>query len=80
MCGNVFIKTHCAQTQELIYVCVPVGTLPHPGVPHCLKVHTVPLCFYKRPTLVPVFTEEEKSEEDFGFYEKSSDHTNGVLS
>ena len=30
----------------------------------------MPLHFYKRPTLVPVFINQNKSEEDFCFYEK----------
>lgn len=38
--------------------------------PRFLKVHFTPLCFYERPTLVPVFTSLKKSEEDFRFYSK----------
>ena len=35
-----------------------------------LKVHVMPLHFYERSTLVPVFSNWMKSEEDFHFYEK----------
>ena len=34
------------------------------------KVRFIPLCFYKRPTFVPVCANQKKSEEDFRFYEK----------
>ena len=40
------------------------------GSPCFLKVHFIPLPFYKRPTLVPVFTNWKKSKEDFCFYKK----------
>lgn len=32
------------------------------------KVHVMPLLFYGRPTLVPVFTNQKSSKEDFRFY------------
>lgn len=35
-----------------------------------LKVCIIPLCFYRRLTLVPVFSNPKKFEEDFQFYEK----------
>ena len=35
------------------------------SIPHFLKVHFMPLDFYQRPTLTPVFTHRRKSEEDF---------------
>ena len=38
--------------------------------PCFLKIHYTPLHFYERPTLVPVFTNRKKFEEDFCFYEK----------
>lgn len=34
------------------------------------KVSFTPLCFYERPTSVPVFIHWKKSQEDFQFYEK----------
>lgn len=39
------------------------------GFPHCPKVHYIPLCFYERPTLVPVITNWKKSEKYIHFYE-----------
>lgn len=30
----------------------------------------MPICFYERPTLIPVFANRKKSEEGFHFYEK----------
>lgn len=39
-------------------------------IPCFLKVHFMPSCFYKRPTLVPDFTNCGKSKEDFCFYKK----------
>ena len=36
-----------------------------------MKVCFILLHFYKRPTLIPVFANWKKSEEDFHFYEKS---------
>lgn len=46
----------------------------HPSLvqvcPAFRKVHVMPLRFYERPTLVPVFANRKKSEEDFRFYEK----------
>lgn len=32
-----------------------------------LRLHIMPLCFYERLTLVPVFANQKKSEEDFCF-------------
>lgn len=50
------------------------------GTPHFWKVHFLPLRFYKRPILVPVFANQNTSEEDFHLYEKSHDSTNvGLL-
>ena len=40
------------------------------GIPCFSKVCFIPLCFYKRPTLVPVFTNWKKSEEIFTFMKK----------
>ena len=42
------------------------------GIPHFMKVCVMPLCFYQRPTLVPVFTNQKKkkSKDDFCFYKK----------
>lgn len=40
------------------------------GIACCLKVCIRPLCFYKRPTLVPVFAKWKKSKDDFCFYQK----------
>ena len=34
------------------------------------EVHFTPLCFYKRPTLVPVLANQKKFEEGFHFYRK----------
>lgn len=34
------------------------------------KVHFMPLCFYERDILVPVFTNQKKFNKDFCFYEK----------
>lgn len=34
------------------------------------KICFTPVCFYRRPTLVPVWANEKKFEEDFHFYEK----------
>ena len=33
------------------------------GFPRCPKVHFMPLRFYQRPTLVPVFANRKKSRE-----------------
>lgn len=38
--------------------------------PHYSRVFTTALFFYKRPTLVYVFDNQKKSEENFRFYEK----------
>ena len=38
--------------------------------PALLKIHITPLCFQERPTLVPLFTNWKKSEEDLHFKEK----------
>ena len=35
------------------------------GIPHYSKVCIIPLWFYERPTLVPVFTNCKESDEDF---------------
>ena len=40
------------------------------GIPHLLKVCFMPLCFYKSPTLVPVFAKQKKFQEDFWLYEE----------
>lgn len=40
------------------------------GILHFSKVLFISLCFYKRLMLVPVFTNQEKSKEDFWFYKK----------
>lgn len=39
-------------------------------ISHFLKVHIIPLFFYKSLTLVPVFTNRTQSREYFHFYEK----------
>ena len=46
--------------------CKPKWQKPE-RIPHFLKVHITPLCFYERPTLLPVFDNLKKSEEDFHF-------------
>lgn len=43
--------------------------------PHLPKVCVMPLHFSKRPTLVAVFTNQKKPEEDFHFYENSHYYT-----
>lgn len=48
--------------------------------PRFPKVPIMSLCFYKRPTLVPIFANQKKSKEDFRFYKKSHYHTNRDLS
>lgn len=40
------------------------------GIPYSSKVYVTLLHFYERPTLVSVFANRKKSEEDFRFYEK----------
>ena len=40
------------------------------GIPHFLKVQVMPLHFYKRPTLVPVFVNQKKSQDDFSLLRK----------
>lgn len=40
------------------------------GIPCFLRVYVAPLCVFKRSTLVPVFTNQKKYKEVFGFYEK----------
>ena len=35
-----------------------------------MKVHFRPLCFYETSTLVPVYTNQNKSKKDFHFYKK----------
>ena len=40
------------------------------GMPHSSKVQFMPLYFYKRTTLVSLFTNGKESKEDFSFYEK----------
>lgn len=40
------------------------------GIPYFLKVCFMPLHFYERATLVPVFVSWKRSEEEFCFYEK----------
>lgn len=39
----------------------------NPGIPHFFKVPIRPLCFYKRPASVPIFTIQKKSREAFCF-------------
>ena len=46
------------------------------GFPCSLKVCNTPLHFYKRPTLVNVFPNWKKPEEDFSVYQKKPSHTN----
>lgn len=36
-------------------------------IPTLAKVHLAPLCFYERPMLVPIFANQNKSEEHFHF-------------
>lgn len=38
-----------------------------------MKVHFRPLCFYETSTLVPVYTNQNKSKEDFHSYKKKSE-------
>ena len=40
------------------------------GIFSFLKAHFTSFQFYEIPTLVPVFTNQKKSEEDFYIYEK----------
>ena len=40
------------------------------GMPYFSEVHFMTLCFYERPTLVPVFANWKKFNEDFCFLEK----------
>ena len=40
------------------------------GIPCFSKVCFIPLCFYKGPTLIPVFVNQKKSKEDFCFMGK----------
>ena len=40
------------------------------GVPHFSKVHFTSLCFYERLTLIPIFTNLDKSEKDLHVSEK----------
>ena len=44
--------------------------IPYSSMPRFLKVYIMPLGFYKRPTLVPVFTNWKKSKRIFVFVEK----------
>ena len=39
-------------------------------MPFFSKVLFRTLCFYKRPTLVPIFTDQKEFKEDFHFYKK----------
>lgn len=41
------------------------------GIPFFSEV-LMPLSFYERPTLVPAFANQKKSEEDFRFYTKKA--------
>lgn len=45
-----------------------IGKNKDTGVPLFWKVHFMPLRFYKRPTLVPAFSDPKTSKEDFHFY------------
>lgn len=40
------------------------------GQPRLFQSSLLPLCFYKTPTLLPIFASRRKSEEDFRFYEE----------
>ena len=40
-----------------------------------MKAHFIPFQFYEISTLVPVFTNQKKSEEDFDIYEKKGKKT-----
>ena len=51
---------------SVVLSCIICGT----GFPCYPKVRFTPLCFYERPTLVPVFANPGKSAEDFCFYGK----------
>lgn len=42
------------------------------GIPHFLKVYVMPLCFYERPTSVPLFTNWKKSNNSFAFVKKKA--------
>lgn len=64
---------HCDQLEVKGYIsqsCVHPSTEPAlgqtcTGIPCFSKVHFPPICFYKRPTSIPVFTIQKKSKEDF---------------
>lgn len=47
-----------------------INKLGYIGIPYFLKVQVMPLNFDEGSTLVPVFANWNKSEEDFCFYEK----------
>lgn len=49
------------------------------GFPSHPKVHFRPLGFCEGPTLVPVFTNQKKSKEDFRFYEKKVKSENSII-
>ena len=48
------------------------------GMLKFLKIWVIPLHFYERPTLVPVSTNQKKSEEDVWFYEKKAKSKNSI--
>lgn len=41
------------------------------SIPHFLKVHDMPLHFYARPSVIPVFANWKKFEEDFHLKKKA---------
>ena len=53
----------------------PIGCVYSP----LFKVHIIPLCFYKRPMLVPSFANWKKSEEDFSLWKKKKAKRKNVL-
>ena len=42
-------------------------------MPFFSKVLFRTLCFYRRPTLVPVFTDQKEFKEDFHFYKRKKE-------
>ena len=40
------------------------------GIPHLSKVPFMPLHFYKRPVLIPVFANQRNQKKDFHLYKK----------
>ena len=56
-----------------------IGGVVTTGIPWFSKVPFMPFSFYERPTLVSVFTNWKKCEDDCYFYEKKGKNENSVL-